>query len=254
MVRVTSLEAASAFAELAIEMAGGELSAIELLPEMGVRRVCDELLRCRPPMPLIDDWYVLCRVAGQQELQYKLEAIVIRAIELELAADAILAQSSTQETQLWTIRDMFSDLHKHLGLSYRFDYAVPVGRIPQLYRQLCERIAAIEPDFVPLGFGHLGDGNLHFSACQPVDGDRTAYENKRDEIEAASNAVVWSLGGTVSAEHGVGQLHRAELSHQKDPVGLAMMHHVKHALDPRGLFNPGKLLPPAAHTHEFRTL
>ncbi|ANV99619.1 hypothetical protein LMTR13_04935 [Bradyrhizobium icense] len=243
LLRVSSIEAASSYADLAFTMANGELSAIELLPVMGIRRVCEELLRCSPPIELSEDWYVLCRLAGQQSVQEKLESIVSHAMETGLCSDAILAQSSAQEEHLWSIRDSFSDLHKVLGPSFRFDYAVPLGRIPELYHQLCKRIAEIEPKFVPFAFGHMGDGNLHFSACQPQDGDHALYETKKAKIEAAANAVVWSLGGTVSAEHGIGQLHRVELSYQKSATELVLMNRLKSLIDPTAILNPKKMLP-----------
>lgn len=238
-----SLEAATQFADLALEMAAGELSAIELMPVMGIRRSCEELLRCRPPLELSSEWFVLCRLASQQPVQEKLENIVARALEAGLCADAVLSHSVAQETQLWAIRDSFSELHKFLGASIRFDYCVPLGKIPELYHRLCAAIDKVAPGFVPFGFGHLGDGNLHFSACQPERTETNEFVGNRQEIETVANAIVWELGGTVSAEHGIGQLHLHEVSQQKSSTELTMMQCVKRSFDAFELMNPGKLLP-----------
>lgn len=244
LVALPSLDAVNAFANMAMEKAHGELSAIELLPEMGIRRSCELLLDCKPPIELSGAWYVLLRLAGQENVNDRLERILSLAIEQETCTDAVLAQSSAQESRLWEIRDSFSDLHRHLGSSIRFDFAVPLGRIPELYRELEKAIGSIEPDFVPFAFGHLGDGNLHFSACQPTRPDAgRAFLAKKSAIEDAANHVVWSLDGTISAEHGIGQLHRDELLHQKSQLELRLMHSIKSALDPARMMNPVKLLP-----------
>ncbi|WP_159450404.1 FAD-binding oxidoreductase [Bradyrhizobium mercantei] len=241
LLRVDSLEAATQFADLALEMAAGELSAIELMPVMGIRRSCELLLRCRPPLDLSADWFVLLRLAGQQSLHEKLETLASRALEMDLCSDAVLSQSAAQETQLWAIRDSFSELHKFLGASIRFDYCVPLGRIPELYRRLCAAIDLITPGFVPFGFGHMGDGNLHYSACQPEGIEASDFLGKRKEIETVANTIVWELGGTVSAEHGIGQLHRHEMSQQKSSIELALMRRLKLSLDPSDRMNPGKI-------------
>lgn len=244
LVALGSLDAANTFAEMAMDIAHGQISAIELLPKMGIRRSCELLLDCRPPINLSSAWFVLLRLAGQEDVSETLEKIVSRAIEQETCTDAVIAQSSSQEARLWEIRDSFSDLHRHLGSSLRFDFAVPLGRVPDLYRRLNEAIAHIEPDFVPFGFGHLGDGNLHFSACQPARPEAGSnFLAKKSAIEDAANNVVWALGGTVSAEHGIGQLHRNELSHQKSESELLLMHKIKIAIDPTGMMNPDKFLP-----------
>jgi FAD/FMN-containing dehydrogenase len=243
LVSVASIQDASALGGLAMGMAEGKLSAIELMPAMGVAEVCSRILHCRAPLDLGTDWYVLIRLAGQSQVSDSLEQMVTLALDDGLARDAVLSQSTSQESHLWAIRDSFSELHKHLGVSLRFDYSVPLGQIPRLYENLCLAIRRIEPDFIPFAFGHLGDGNLHFSACQPPDGDGDRYLASKPKIEKAANRVVWELGGSISAEHGVGQLHRDELAGQKSSTELDLMRRIKSAIDPQNIFNPGKLLP-----------
>ncbi|WOH48412.1 FAD-binding oxidoreductase [Bradyrhizobium sp. sBnM-33] len=243
LLAVQSLQSATDLADLAMELADGRLSAIELLPRMGVERVCQQILGSVPPIRLYREWYVLVRMAGQDDPSEKLEAIISRALERDWVSDAIIAQSSSQEAKLWLIRDSFSELHRYLGVSFRFDYSVPLGRIPKLYPELCEAIRKVEPHFLPFAFGHLGDGNLHFSACQPDAQDGAAFEAKRRLVEDEANRVVWSLGGSVSAEHGIGQLHRDELVQQKGDVEVNVLRRIKNTLNPSSLLNPHKTLP-----------
>lgn len=239
LVAVPSIEAASEFAERALILAGGGLSALELMPFIGVKGACERIVKCQPPLPLCGDWYVLVRFAGNAESDV-LEGHIEEALQQGLCNDAVVAQSVAQEVQLWAIRDAFSPFHRHLGQSIRFDYSVPIGQIPALYNRLCEAIRKLEPDFVPFAFGHLGDGNLHFSACQPPHGDPNAFIAKKQRIEDVANEVVWKLGGSISAEHGIGQLHRRELAEQRSELDIELMRRVKHALDPRDVLNPGK--------------
>jgi len=239
LIAVASLDAASEFAERTLSLAGGGLSAIELMPLIGIKGACERMLTCQSPLPLRDDWYVLVRFAGCAESDVLGEHIE-QGLQEGLCRDAVVAQSLAQEAQLWAIRDAFSPFHRHLGQSIRFDYSVPLGQIPALYERLCEAIRKLEPDFVPFAFGHLGDGNLHFSACQPPHGDPSSFMAKKQRIEDVANEIVWKLGGSISAEHGIGQLHRRELAKQRSELDIELMRRVKHALDPRNVFNPGK--------------
>jgi FAD/FMN-containing dehydrogenase len=243
LLAVQSLQSASDLADLAMQLADGRLSAIELLPRIGIERVCQQILSSVPPIRLDREWYVLARLAAQDDPSEKLEAVISRALERDWVSDAIIAQSSSQEGKLWLVRDSFSELHRYLGVSFRFDYSVPLGVIPKLYSELCKAIRKVETHFLPFAFGHLGDGNLHFSACQPEAQDGAVFEAKRRQIEDEANRVVWNLDGSVSAEHGIGQLHRGELVHQKGAVEINVLRKIKDALDPSSLFNPRKTLP-----------
>lgn len=244
LLALRDLHAAGALADLVLARAGGRLSALELMPAMGIRRVCAEMLSIAPPIALRGEWFVMLRLAGAEPVADLAEGTAEAALEAGLATDAILSASGGQEAQLWEIRDSFSALHRLLGVSHRFDLAVPLGRVPELAERIAGALARVAPGSITFAFGHLGDGNLHVSACQPPDGEAEAFRRLGPKIAEAVNDICWSLGGTVSAEHGIGQLHRHELAAQKPAVELEMMRAVKAALDPAGLLNPGQLLPP----------
>ena len=224
-------------------IAAGSLSALELMPSWAMELACAEVVRCPMPLRSPASWCLQARFAGAAAVQAHAEATAAGLIEAGLASDAVLAQSAAQEAQLWAIRDAFAPVHAALGHSFRFDLSVPLGRIPELIRRLEASLARIAPGCRALAFGHLGDGNVHFSACQPPGGDANAFRAKRHAIEHAVNETCWTLGGSISAEHGIGQLHRAELVGQKSAEELGLQRGIKALLDPRGLFNPGKLLP-----------
>ncbi len=246
LLALRDIGAANGVLDLAMGLAGGTLSAIELVPALGLKRTCADVLRIRPPIASDAPWYVLLRLASAEPVADAVEAIAASAIEAGLASDAVLSASGTQEAELWAIRDSLPALHRHLGLSHRFDLAVPLGRVPELTERLFGAVEAVAPGSVSYAFGHMGDGNLHYSACQSPDLDAKRYGELGPRIAHAVNEVCWSLGGTVSAEHGIGQLHREEMRQQKPAIELDLMRAVKRAFDPEELLNPGQLLPPAA--------
>lgn len=213
------------------------------MPRWGMQLACAEAVRCPMPMSAETDWFLLVKFAGRTEVDEHAEMASMALIESGFAVDAVIAQSKTQETQLWEIRDSFSEIHRFLGLSFRFDLSVPLGRIPALIGALEPALQRVAPGARAFAFGYLGDGNLHFSACEPPGGNTAAFRAKREAVENAVNEVCWALGGSISAEHGIGQLHRSELAHQKSAAELDLQRRIKAAFDPRDIFNPHKLLP-----------
>jgi D-lactate dehydrogenase (cytochrome) len=143
---------------------------------------------------------------------------------------------------MWAAREQMSEVQSKEGASIKHDVSVPIGAVPQL---IAEGSAAVEraiPGVRPCPFGHMGDGNIHFNFSQPAGADPKAFMAREADANAAVYAVVRKLGGSVSAEHGIGQLKSALLRQVKDPVALQMMQAIKAALDPNGILNPGKVL------------
>jgi FAD/FMN-containing dehydrogenase len=154
----------------------------------------------------------------------------------------VIAESLADRARMWTARESMSEVQSREGASIKHDVSVPVASVPEL---LAEGIAAVEalvPGIRPCPFGHMGDGNIHFNLTQPVGADPKAFMAGAEPVHAALYEIVLRLGGSVSAEHGIGQLKTGLLKQVKDPVALEMMRAIKGALDPKGILNPGKVL------------
>ncbi|WP_424137890.1 FAD-binding oxidoreductase [Roseomonas chloroacetimidivorans] len=242
LLALPDLVAANRVAEIAMRLGGRALSALELVPGMGLA-LAAEILGGPLPMPENHTWNVLLHLAGEEPVEPLAEAIASAAMEQGAALDGVLAQSGAQEARLWALRDAFSEAHRLLGLSFRFDLAVPLGRITALAEALMPPVLRLAPGVRFFIFGHLGDGNLHVSIAQPERAEAASFAALRPTIEKVVHEIVWRSGGTISAEHGIGQLHRDEIALQKPAAELALMRAVKSMLDPKGILNPGQLLP-----------
>src|SRR5690606_7640490 len=158
-------------------------------------------------------------------------------------SDATMAESLAQRTRMWAFREQMSECQSREGASIKHDVSVPIAAVPALIEEGTAAAERLAPDIRPIPFGHMGDGNIHFNFSQPVGADPKAFMAQYDEaMHEAIYEVVLKLGGSVSAEHGIGQLKTGLLKQVKDPVALEMMRAIKSALDPRGILNPGKML------------
>jgi FAD/FMN-containing dehydrogenase len=190
----------------------------------------------RPTSP--SPWHILAEFSG----------VATEAVENWLAAcladqaisDGVVARSETQAQQLWALRENISEAQKIEGLSIKHDIAVPVSRIPEFLARAGAELTAAFPGLRIVAFGHVGDGNLHYNLSQP--GDNTAFIARQPEINRRVHDIVHALDGSISAEHGLGQLKREEIRRYKSETEMALMVAIKKALDPRGLMNPGKVL------------
>ena len=156
--------------------------------------------------------------------------------------DATIAASLDQRKAFWHLRDMLSDVQRFEGGSIKHDISVPVAAVPDFIAQASAAVEALIPGCRPAAFGHLGDGNVHFNVSQPVGGDAAQYLARWDEMGTVVNRIVTELHGSISAEHGIGQLKRDLLADVKDQVALELMRALKRTLDPNGILNPGKVL------------
>ena len=154
----------------------------------------------------------------------------------------MIAASLDQRQAFWTLREVMSPAQKHEGGSIKHDVSVPVALVPAFIAEASAAVVALIPGARPLPFGHLGDGNIHYNVSQPVGADQAAYLARWHEVNAVVHAIVARLGGSISAEHGIGVMKREELPQFKDPVALAVMRSLKATLDPLGILNPGKIL------------
>jgi len=152
------------------------------------------------------------------------------------------AASLEQANAFWRLREAIVEVQKYPGGSIKHDISVPVAAVPDFIAEASAAVTALTPGARPIPFGHLGDGNVHFNVTQPAGADKAAYLARWAEMNAVVHAIAAKLGGSISAEHGIGRLKRELLPGVKDPVALEMMRALKRTLDPKGILNPGKVL------------
>ena len=228
------------------QASGAELVAFEL-----IQRICLEVTlrhgaNVRQPMSLDAEWYVLVEVASPQAdapLRAALEAALGAGVEAGEARDVVLCESEAQRENLWTIRETFPECARHEGPSIPTDTCVPVSAVPEFLARVAALIARGWPEGRMVAIGHLGDGNIHLSLHAPPGTTLPEWRACAAGFDAAVAAVAVELGGSFSAEHGIGQSRLAMMRGLKDPVALDVMRAIKAALDPEGRMNPGKVLP-----------
>ncbi len=224
---------------------GGRVTAVELLPRIGIEFV-ERHSALRSPLADPAPWYVLIEVSGatSRTAHGPMEIMLAEAFERQIVQDAVLASSEAQRKTLWEIREILSLVQKAEGGSIKHDVSVPVSKIPVFLSEATAVVQRLIPDARPVPFGHIGDGNIHFNISQPVGANREAFLARWDEVSAAVFEVVLRLNGSISAEHGIGRLKRDLMPSIKSPVELRMMKDLKRLFDHKGILNPGKVLPP----------
>ncbi len=224
---------------------GAALQAFELLPRIGVDFVLRLGTGARDPFPHhLFPWYVLAEFAATREEGFEdvVAETLGRACHPRLFGAMALAASLGQSADLWRLRELLPEAQKHEGGSIKHDVSVSPKDVPAFIEEASRLVTARIPGARPVPFGHMGDGNIHFNVSQPVGADRAAFLARWDEVGDIVHGVVARFGGSISAEHGIGQLKRDLLRRVKDPTALEAMRAIKAALDPKGILNPGKLL------------
>jgi FAD/FMN-containing dehydrogenase len=178
-------------------------------------------------------------------LRSLMEDVLGEALESGLVSDAVLAESETQRNALWMLREEHAEAQKRAGASVKNDVSVPLAAIPTLITEATAACEALIPGIRVAPFGHIGDGNIHFNLVQPEDMDAAAFSARDHDIMDTVAEIVRRLGGSFSAEHGVGQLKTYMMPSWRGGTELESMRRIKNALDPQGLMNPGKIFPAA---------
>lgn len=228
--------------------AGDTVTSFEMIPVAAVEMVCAEHEAIRDPNPSSSPWRVLCEVSMSREEQARetLEAALGAALEQGLASDAVLAGSLAQTKSFWAIRETIPLSKRAYGTAINHDIAVPVSQIPQFLVACETAIQTVAPEAEIIAFGHVGDGNLHYSACEPIDATTPTLADKAGPITEIVHKTAMGFGGSISAEHGVGRLKRDELAAIRPPAATRVMQAIKQALDPQGVMNPNRVVPPPA--------
>ena len=222
------------------------ISAFEYMSGMGMGFVLAHIPGASLPLSQPAEHYALIELATPREdarLRTWLEQVLEAGLEAGEVLDAALTDSEAQRAALWRLREEHSEAQKREGASVKNDVSVPVSRAPELIRRATTACEALLPGIRAVPFGHMGDGNIHMNLQQPADLPADAFLARSHDIMDAVNAVVRDLGGSFSAEHGVGRLKPYMMPSWRGGAELDAMRKIKRALDPLGIMNPGKVLP-----------
>jgi FAD/FMN-containing dehydrogenase len=223
---------------------GDQLTAFELIPRLGLEMAMRHARGVSDPLARAYPWYALLELSSSQVqsgLRQSLEAFLASMMSDGLIQDGVIAASAGQARELWRIREGMVEGQKYEGASIKHDVSVPVSRVADFILRASAAVEARLPGIRPVAFGHVGDGNIHFNLSQPHGADAKVFLARRSDFNHIVHELVRELGGSISAEHGIGRLKREELPHYKSPVELALMRRLKRALDPEGLMNPDKI-------------
>jgi FAD/FMN-containing dehydrogenase len=228
-----------------LEAALGEaVESFELVPDEALRLVLAHVDGTRAPLARAAPWNVLVEAtapASARDAGEALEEALAEALEDKLVEDAAVAASEAQAAALWRLRDSISEAERHQGPAAKHDVSVPVSAMPDFIEAARAAVTARFPGSRVIAFGHLGDGNVHFNVQAPA-GEEGWLEARGDEVSAFVHDLVVERDGSISAEHGIGQMKRRELARTLPPARLAALRALKGTMDPAGIMNPGKLL------------
>jgi FAD/FMN-containing dehydrogenase len=223
--------------------AAGSLTSFELLSDIAVDFSVRHGIDIRDPLAARYPWYVLMELSSpRDDAGTAMEQILEQGLEGGIVDDATVAASLSQRTAFWKLRDEMSAAQKPEGGSIKHDISVPVAAVPDFIAAANAAVVELIPGARPVPFGHLGDGNIHYNVSQPVGADSGGFLARWHEVNAVVFAIVQRMGGSISAEHGIGVLKRDELPEVKDKVAIELMRGIKAMLDPLGIMNPGKVL------------
>ncbi|NLR95228.1 FAD-binding oxidoreductase [Rhizobium sp. P38BS-XIX] len=229
----------------ASSLCGPALTGFELMPRIGVEFTTRHIPGVRDPLETAHPWYVLIDIStsdSAETAERMMTALLEQGYEAGLIQDATIASSEAQQKAIWHMRESMSDAQKPEGGSIKHDVSVPVAQIPQFMAEAEKAVVAAMPGARVCAFGHMGDGNIHYNISQPVGADKAEFIGRWREINKIVHGLVLQHGGSISAEHGIGQLKRDELASIRSDIEIDLMHRIKTAFDPAGIMNPGKVL------------
>jgi FAD/FMN-containing dehydrogenase len=227
------------------ERVGERVTGFELISRICLDFVLAHIPGSRDPLASRHGWYVLVELSDStagSALDALFEEALGEAADAGIVLDAAIAASQAQRAEFWKLRENISEAQKLEGVSIKHDVSVPVSRVPELIERAGAELARRFPDVRIVAFGHLGDGNIHYNCSAQARGDAKRFFAQAAEVNHVVYEVVGALGGSISAEHGLGVLKVDEIKRYKSALELDMMRAIKRTLDPHGLMNPGKVL------------
>ena len=223
---------------------GDALSTFELMPRRAVELACAYIEGVANPLEQPAPWYLLIELTSANSshpLAELLSTELAAALGAGLVLNGAIASSLNQAHAMWKLRESIPEAQRRHGASLKHDISVPLSAIPTLIEAGSTIIRQLAPEGEVIAYGHLGDGNLHFNVSQLPGSDVASFKNRGSVLQSAIFDLVESLGGSISAEHGIGRLKAAEFAQRADPIELNVMLNIKRALDPKGILNPGKV-------------
>ena len=226
---------------------GDALSAFELIPRIAIDFCLKHIPGIVDPFRAAHPVYVLMRLTSQRPedaLRAAIEDVLADALDAGIVSDAVIATTTAQAAALWRLRESIPEAQKHEGASIKNDVSVPISRVPAFIAGATSACAVALPGVRVVPFGHIGDGNIHFNLSQPVGMDPGAFLALWEPMECLVSDIAQELGGSFSAEHGIGRLKREALGRYKSDVELSLMRALKRTFDPANIMNPGKVVDP----------
>src|SRR6202795_666161 len=225
--------------------AGDQVTSFELMPRLAVELTVKHVPGVADPLDQNAPWYLLIELTSpnpRQDLSSLLTATLEEAAAGGTIVDAMFATSMPQAQAMWKLRESVPEAQRRHGASLKHDVSVPVSALPTLIVEGAALVRRLAPEGDVVSYGHAGDGNLHFNVSQKPGADVASFMARGPALELAMFDLVESLGGSISAEHGIGRLKAEEFARRADPADLAVMQTIKRALDPKGILNPGMVL------------
>ena len=229
-----------------LEARTSSVEGFELVPEDSLRLVLEHIPGTRAPLLGQHKWHALVEATtsdSDHDISGELEGLMAGALQEGIIGDAVIAANEAQAEAFWKIRDSISEAERAEGQTLAHDISVAVAKMPEFLVDAAAEVEGAFPGVIASGFGHLGDGNIHFHVRAAGHAAPDWYDSEGARITRFVDDLVTAAGGSISAEHGIGQLKRDELGRLAPPARLHALRAIKHALDPLGIMNPGKLVP-----------
>jgi len=229
-----------------LEARTNSVEGFELVPQDSLDLVLRHVPKTRAPLTERHEWHVLVEATTtdpEADISVELEHLLGSALQQGIIGDAVLAATEGQAEAFWKLRDSISEAERAEGQTLAHDISVPVSDMPAFIVDASAKVESAFPGVVATGFGHLGDGNIHFHVRAAGHAAPDWYSGEGAEITRMVDDLVTAAGGSISAEHGIGQLKREELARLAPPGRINALRAIKQALDPLGIMNPGKLVP-----------
>jgi FAD/FMN-containing dehydrogenase len=229
-----------------LEARTNSVEGFELVPDDSLRLVLKHIPGTRAPLSGEHRWHVLIEATTsdiEHDIDVELQRLLAAALQQGIIGDAVLASNEGQAEAFWKIRDAISEAERAEGQTLAHDVSVPVADMPRFITEAAGEVERAFPGVIASGFGHLGDGNIHFHVRAGAHAAPDWYEREGAEITRFVDDLVVAAGGSISAEHGIGQLKLGEFARLGPPARVHALRAIKHALDPLGIMNPGKLVP-----------